>query len=59
MMTEDEARAAIRGHFSGDTGNVRKFLEALQVAEKAAGSMTLEQLEAWGKGEYQNDQGDR
>jgi hypothetical protein len=58
MMTEDEARTAIREHFQGDTGNVRRFLEALQVAEKAAGSMTLEQLEAWGKGENQNDQSD-
>lgn len=49
MMTENEARAAIREHFQGDTGNVRKFLEALQVAEKAAGySMTLEELEKWG-----------
>jgi len=54
-MTESEAREAIREHFQGDTGNVRKFLEALQVAEKAAGSMTLEQLEAWGKGEYNRE----
>jgi hypothetical protein len=47
-MTEDEARAAIREHFQGDTGNVRRFLEALQVAEKANGEMTLEELEKWG-----------
>lgn len=48
-MTEGEAREAIREHFQGNTSNVRRFLEALQVAEKAAGySMTLEELEKWG-----------
>ena len=47
-MTESEAREAIREHFQGNTSNVRRFLEALRIAEKAAGEMTLEELEKWG-----------
>jgi hypothetical protein len=47
-MTESEAKEAIREHFQGNTSNVRRFLDALEVAEKINGEMTLEELEKWG-----------
>ena len=45
----DIAKAIIKQHFNGDISNVRKFLDAVKVAEAAAGPMTIEELEKWSK----------
>ena len=54
-MTIDEARQAIKAHFNGDISNVRKFLEALKIAEESDGEMTIDQLEKWGNSEVKNE----